>query len=90
MSKDFRKPGPLGFNRDPSSSRRSGRNSDAGASGFMTIASGVPDVVLKPMVFTGTAATDFATLVARVKELEAAHNALLATLRTGQVIDDSK
>lgn len=90
MSKKSTKAGPIGFSRSPGGSRRDARNSDTGSLGALTIASGVPDVSIGSMVYTGTAATDFATLAAKIRELETAHNRLLATLRDGQVIDGSR
>lgn len=86
MSKSITKAGQVGFGREPGSSPRARRNGDTNSSA-LRVASGVPDTHLKPMTFTGVAATDFATLVDRIKVLESANNALLATLRAGQVID---
>jgi hypothetical protein len=78
----------VGTARSPGGSRRDARNSDAD-SNPLGIAVGVDDVEFPPLVAqsSGGALSDVVELNKRIKALQSTVNALLASLREGQVID---
>lgn len=78
----------VGASRSPGGDRRGARNSDVDTNP-LAIARDVASVEFPPFVpqtVTPATLSDLTELNDRIRTMEAAHNALLASLREGQVI----
>lgn len=84
MSRELRRKGPLGLGRSPASPVRDRRNSDTGSS-YLQVADPVPDANIRKVPLSPTEQA-FTGIILQMKALQDAHNALLESLRDGQVI----
>lgn len=85
MSRELKRKGPIGLGRSPESDTRQRRNSDTNSS-YLQICEGVPDIDLNAVGNLSAPEQALVTILARMKVLQDAHNALLTTLRGGEVI----